>query len=347
MKKKLSLKLLLIFIISYLFLGCQSKDDYNALSDVSAGYERIDGKKIMPYFSKTFDIKASKKYKILFIAKDEAKENPYWQEVEKGAKEAADEYGVDIVFVKNLNNNIKAQAKLIKSYIGTDVDGLILAPIDSYLSSITVDEFSQKQAPVIIQDTLLDTSSPLTQIAFDNYQAGFKIGSFMAKKLKNGSNVAILEGLAHNKNSKDRRNGMIDGLSEAKINIIAMENANWDKEKAYQISQEWLKAYKLDAILAVSDYMALGALKAAKEANKNLLITGFDALDEVKELIKKGDIVLSIDQEVKEQTKIAIQLMIRHLEKDENYEEISIWQANPLLTKESIMKKTERKIEQN
>lgn len=345
MNIKFLLKLLLIFIISYTFLGCQSKDEYDAISEVSAGYERIDGKKIMPYFSKAFDIKSSVRYKILYIAKEEAVDNPYWREVENSAKEAADEYGVDIIFLKNPIDDVKTQSKLIRSYIGTDINGLIVAPIDSYLLSIAIDEFSQNQAPVIIQDTLLDTNSPITQIVFDNYQAGYDIGNFVATRLKNGSNVAILEGLAHNRNSKERRNGILDGLSQSKINILAIENANWSKEKAYEISQKWLKEYDLDAILAVSDFMALGALKAAKEANKNLLITGFDALDEVKELIKKGDITLSIDQEVKEQTKVAIQLMIRHLEQNENYQEISTWQANPLLTKESLLKKTENKIE--
>lgn len=345
MKAKLLLRLLLIFFISFIFLGCESKDEYKVLTDIQKGYERIDGKRILPYFSKTFDIKAKKPYKFVYIAKDEAVNNPYWREVEKGVKEAEAEYNVQVDFVKNTTEDIKTQSNLIKSYIGTDVNGLIVAPIDSCLLTIAIDEFSQKQAPVIIHDTILDTLSPVTQIAFDNYQAGYEIGSFVAKKLKNGGKVAILEGIAQNRNSNDRRNGMLDGLSSSKIEITAIENANWNKDKAYEITKRWLKDIQgLDAILAVNDYMALGALKASKEANLNLIITGFDMIDEIAEAIKKGDITLSINQEPKEQAKVAIQLMIRHLEQQEMYEKVSIWQTNPLITKESLLKKKESKI---
>ena len=67
----------------------------------------------------------------------------------------------------------------------------------------------------------------------------------------------------------------------------------WDAAMAKDKTDAWLsssKANDIEVIISNNDGMAMGALEATKAHGKKLPIYGVDALPEVLQLIKKGEI---------------------------------------------------------
>ena len=85
------------------------------------------------------------------------------------------------------------------------------------------------------------------------------------------------------------------GCSEARknfpdIKVVAEQSANWDETEAFKATQNILTAQPdLKAIFGESDAMALGAAKAAKQANRaGIVFVGIDGFPTMFPAIKSG-----------------------------------------------------------
>src|SRR5690606_37808306 len=108
-----------------------------------------------------------------------------------------------------------------------------------------------------------------------------------------------LEGFPTSFNSQQRRQGFEDAMNTADVEIVASQSAQWEMSIANQVASAILSDHpQLDAILACNDSMALGALAAAKAANRagDLLIVGFDNISGVQQAIRDGEILATADQ---------------------------------------------------
>jgi ribose transport system substrate-binding protein len=136
----------------------------------------------------------------------------------------------------------------------------------------------------------------------------------------------------------DRRMGFLAGLQTGNIDVLNIKSADWEIEPAHQITAGWLKEYTdINVILAANDNMALGAAQAVAEAKrKGILITGFDANDAALKAIKAGQMSATVDQAPDKQARLAIQLLVRHLETRETYPPIIFLPKTPLVMKENV-----------
>jgi len=273
------------------------------------------------------EIKATRPWKIVIAIRErlisEGKfANPYWDTVWESAKKAAADFGVEVTLLPNpcqtcVTEQITAIDALTKP---PKVDGLIIAVADSEALVPVVEKVIAAGTPVIAIDTLLNTDRLLTFMGFDNFAGAKALGEWVATQLKGQGQVAILNGFLDQQNAIGRRNGFLAGLQQGNIEIVATGVANWKTDLAQKITAEWLTRYpKLKAIVAANDDMALGAIAAAKAAKSSVLITGFDANSEALDAIKNGQMGATISQLMDRQTRLSVQLLIRHLEKKETF----------------------------
>ncbi len=133
----------------------------------------------------------------------------------------------------------------------------------------------------------------------DNKAGAKVVGDFVAKKLKAGDQVAILEGIRTSFNGTERRLGFEASMKEAGMNIVDSQSAQWEMNQANTIAASMLSEHpELKAILAANDSMALGAIAAVKAANKTdqVLIAGFDNISAAQEAIRDGKMIATADQ---------------------------------------------------
>jgi len=92
---------------------------------------------------------------------------------------------------------------------------------------------------------------------------------------------------------------------------LFIDTGMWDAAMAKDKVDAWLsssKANEIEMIISNNDGMALGALEATKAHGKKLPIFGVDALPEVLQLIKKGEIAGTVLNDGVNQGKAVVQL---------------------------------------
>lgn len=105
----------------------------------------------------------------------------------------------------------------------------------------------------------------------------------------------LLKGEPGHPDAEARTKYVVDQLNKVGIPTeqIFLDTAMWDAAMAKDKVDAWLssaKAKDIEVIIANNDGMAMGALEATKAHGKKLPIFGVDALPEVLQLIKKGEI---------------------------------------------------------
>ncbi|MEM8639788.1 MAG: sugar ABC transporter substrate-binding protein [Cyanobacteria bacterium P01_G01_bin.54] len=273
------------------------------------------------------EVKASQPWQIVFASKSPVGDDgkiidPNWENIWQAIQAAAIDFGVTVTLVDSpCQTCAHEQIQTINDLLARSpqINGLLIGVNDSWALAPVVDKVIGEGIPTIAIDTPLNSNLLLTTIGFDNFAGGQRMGEWVVEKLHGQGQVAILNGPLDQQNAIDRQHGFLRGLQQGQdIKILAVEEANWHQNNAQKITAKWLKQYpELDAIIAANDYMALGASDAAATAQIPLLITGFDATDFALDAIQKGQFAATISQKFSQQGRLALQLLVRHLENQE------------------------------
>jgi ribose transport system substrate-binding protein len=296
------------------------------------------------------EIKASKPWRIAFVPKEKfyAKTGnlgAYWQPAWEGANQAGKDFGVNVelaaltALCDTDEECIEPQIRVIAGLIERgDIDGIIMAPLDTNRLAPVVNKAIAAGIPTIVMDTPLNSDRVLTFVVFDNFAAGQVLGEWVVEQLGGTGKALILEGPADQQNAIDRRSGFLAGLRNGRIDVLDTQSADWEIEPAEAITANWLKEFShIDVILAANDDMAIGAAEAVTKAQRsNIIITGFDATDVGLKAIQNGEMAATIDQAPALQARLAIQMLIRHLETGETFPSTIVIPEIPLVTQKNV-----------
>ncbi|HBO37189.1 MAG TPA: galactose/glucose ABC transporter substrate-binding protein MglB [Pasteurellaceae bacterium] len=123
----------------------------------------------------------------------------------------------------------------------------------------------------------------------------------------------LLKGEPGHPDAEARTEYVIDQLNKQGIQTeqLFMDSGMWDTSLAKEKTNDWLsssRANDIEVIISNNDGMALGALEATKAHGKKLPIFGVDALPEVLQLIKKGELAGTVLNDSVNQGKAVVQL---------------------------------------
>lgn len=119
----------------------------------------------------------------------------------------------------------------------------------------------------IDMDTLKNAGGSVIAFATtDNEKVGEKGANYIMEQLKDGGEVAIIEGKAGNASGEYRKNGATTAFTaNSAFKLVASQPADWDRQKALDTAASMIQKYpNLKAIYCCNDTMALGALQAVK-----------------------------------------------------------------------------------
>ena len=123
----------------------------------------------------------------------------------------------------------------------------------------------------------------------------------------------LLKGEPGHPDAEARTKYVVDELNKQGIQTeqLFIDTGMWDAAMAKDKTDAWLtspKADQIEVIISNNDGMAMGALEAIKAHGKKLPIFGVDALPEVLQLIKKGEIAGTVLNDGVGQAKAVIAL---------------------------------------
>lgn len=201
--------------------------------------------------------------------------------------------------------DLAQQVALVEQMIARGVAAIVIAPADSK-ALVPVLKRAQEAGIVVVnidnrldRTVLAEAGAAIPFVGPDNREGARLVGGELAKQLKRGDKVAILEGVPTAFNAQQRRAGFEEAMQTAGAAVVAVQSASWEMEKANSVAASILTAHPdLAAILASNDSMALGAAAAVKAAGKEgqVRIVGFDNISAVQALIREGRVLATADQ---------------------------------------------------
>jgi ribose transport system substrate-binding protein len=201
--------------------------------------------------------------------------------------------------------DVARQVEIVEQMIARQVQAIVIAPADSK-ALVAVCQRAQAAGIVVINiDNKLDAAvlaERNLRIPFvgpDNRKGARLAGEALAKKLKPGDQVAILEGVPTAFNAQQRKAGFEDAMNAAGMNIVSSQSASWETAKANQVAAALLaEKPELKAVLCANDSMALGAAAAIRAAGKSeqIRVIGFDNIQAVRQLLEDGRVLATVDQ---------------------------------------------------
>jgi ribose transport system substrate-binding protein len=276
--------------------------------------------------------------------------NPFFIEMQKGAKDAAAELKVNlIVQAAEREVDVEKQMQIIENMIQSRVAALCITPSGSKEVVPAIVKANKKGIPVIIVDTrvnaeTLEGAGGKTSgfIGSDNLEGGRVAGEFVAKRLGGKGKVAILEGIPGHETGDSRLKGFHEVMAKNPgIEIVSSQTANWERDQGFNVFQNMLQAHpEIQALFACSDLMALGAVEAIAAAGKTgkIVVVGFDAFSEAREAVKKGTMDATIAQSPYEMGRTAVENAWKVLKGEKIQEDLSLGVS--LVTKENALSKT-------
>ncbi len=182
----------------------------------------------------------------------------------------------------------------IETMMAKGIDGLVILATESAPLTPVAEEAHSRGIFIVNVDR--GFLKPVADIFIegDNAAFGRKSAEFMVEKLggkgKAQGSIIILEGIPCTVNS-DRVNTALKVFgAESGIKIVGQQAANWNRQKALEVTQTLLqKNPKVTAIWASDDDMALGAEQALVEAGIEgvWILGGAGMKDIVKRVMEK------------------------------------------------------------
>ena len=138
----------------------------------------------------------------------------------------------------------------------------------------------------------------ISYIGTDNFNAGKVAGQTLAKLLGNKGNVLIVRGANGSSAGDQRVDGFKAGIAGTNIVVVGEQPGNWANDKAMQATENMLQANgNIQGLFTASDVMLNGILTALDNAGKNSVkILSVDGSDDVKQMIKDGEVYGSMAQ---------------------------------------------------
>lgn len=250
--------------------------------------------------------RAPAKPKVALVMKSLA--NEFFSTMADGARkhQAANPAAYDLVVngIKN-ETDLAEQVNLVEQMIARQVNAIVIAPADSKALVPVLQRAKDAGILVVNIDNKLDADvlkqAKLTVpfVGPDNRAGARKVGEELARHLKPGDKVAIIEGIPTAYNGQQRRLGFEDAMKAAGTQIVTVQSGDWEMEKANNVAAAILSEHpEVKAILCANDNMALGAVAAIQAAGKagHVQVVGFDNISAIRPMLADGRVLATADQ---------------------------------------------------
>lgn len=242
--------------------------------------------------------------------------NEFWRTLQEGYEAAAKDTGLDISIQATTDESDETGQQTMTETLTTQgVDALLMSPIsDSNLTSAVESANDADVLTVNVNDGLIAEAKHY--VGPNAYMNGQLAAEWVSGQLGDEGQVAIVIGMAKAFAARERTAGFEDWIKDnhSKLEIVAEQNADWDRQKAKELANTWITQYPdLKAIFCNNDDMALGVVEAVEESDVDILVVGVDGIGEAYESIRDGKLDATVDSFPYYMAQVAVECTLRAL----------------------------------
>ncbi|MCY6354610.1 sugar ABC transporter substrate-binding protein [Clostridium sp. ZS2-4] len=238
----------------------------------------------------------------------------YWKLVQAGALDEAKKLGVKIeVIGPNAETDIMGQTSMMEDQITKNVSALVISPSQPSAAITSFDKADEEKIPVLLIDTDAQWDKKKSFIGTGNVAGGKMAGKYIGEKIEKGSEIVFIRGALGDVTHDERVNGAKEEIEAAGLKLIEIQPADSDRNKAMTVMENLLQIHSnVKAVFCSNDEMALGAVRALKQANKkDVLVVGFDGSPDALKSIKAGELTATVAQNAYNMGKSGVEAAVK------------------------------------
>jgi ribose transport system substrate-binding protein len=232
----------------------------------------------------------------------------YWSEYLQGVRDVSDSLGKNPVVLTSNYQGDQLLAQLGATYAaGCHGCALATDPSSNAFVKAVVARSAKSKVRVVTLWNRPEDIHPwdtypqywVAHTSFDGVESGYDQAMALCKALGGKGEIAAIEGVPSTPPAYQRIRGLKKALAECPgLKLVDTQVADWQETKAQDVTRAWLAHYgsELKGIFASNDAMARGAVAALKEKGLNgkILVTGSDGSNIGLEMVKSGDMLVTI-----------------------------------------------------
>ena len=232
----------------------------------------------------------------------------YWSEYLQGAHDIADSLGKNPIVLTSNYQGDQLLAQLGATYAaGCHECALATDPSSNAFVKAVVARSARSKVRIVTLWNRPEDIHPwdtfpqywVAHTSFDGVESGYDQAMALCKALGGKGDIAAIEGVPSTPPAYQRIRGLKKALAECPgMKLVDTQVGDWQETKAQDITRAWLAHYgsSLKGIFASNDAMARGAVAALRDKGLNgkTLVTGSDGSNIGLEMVKSGDMLVTI-----------------------------------------------------
>jgi len=209
--------------------------------------------------------------------------DPFFAPIVRGIENAARQEGYHIILC-DTNEDYQMEKEVLGTLMERRVDGLLLTPVQTSFEDIL--ELKKKRVAFVLLCRHFDFELlvEIDSVATDDVEGACLATTHLLEK--GHRRILFINGPTYVSSAKERLAGYKRALLEAgvKFDQSFIREGGIKMEDGYRITKEELNGpVRFTAIFAYSDFVALGVMKALREANlaipEDIALVGYDDID--------------------------------------------------------------------
>lgn len=224
--------------------------------------------------------------------------NPFFVTLTDGAQAVADANNATLIIL-DANDDVAKQVSDIEDLVEQGVDVIIANATDGDGIVSAVETANRAGIPVVAIDRSINGGEIASHIASNNIYGGEIAAKYILERLGGVGKVAEIQGVQGASATIERYEGFHNIMEEAEgIEIVASQAADFDRAKGLTTMENILQSQpELDAVFAHNDEMVLGALEAIEGSGRELIVVGFDGIDDAYDAIRAGRLDATVEEQ--------------------------------------------------
>ena len=190
--------------------------------------------------------------------------NPFWTTVARGVEDAAQENGFSVILC-NTDESISKQEQYLTMLLKRRIDGILLVPTNHDPKAV---ETIQKQGVAVV---VLDRRVPNVEVDVvrgDSVKGAYQLAQHLIDL--GHRQIVMVSGPQDVSTVTDRVLGYRKAMAEAGLTPEAVYWGSFSRASGYEMTKKALADNpQMTAILAANNFIAIGALQAAREVGRN------------------------------------------------------------------------------
>jgi ribose transport system substrate-binding protein len=249
----------------------------------------------------------------------------FWQSIHAGARQAARELDVDIVWRGPLREDDRdSQVAEVENAVARRVSGIVLAPLDESALVTPVMNAHRSGVPVVIFDSGLKSGEFISFVATDNDKGGALAAAHLEQMLDGRGRVILMRYAEGHDSTTRREEGFLRGLrAHSSIEVVSSNQyVGADVEGAYKRAEALLTRFKtadgrldVNGIFAPNESSAFAVMRVLKDNGwaGNVKFVGFDSSEGLLAGLRDGTIDALVVQDPVRMGYLSVVNMVRHL----------------------------------